>query len=125
VPFEICFCHPRRFRSDRLTYRCRRLENPWSATTAKYSFFRSIHPRTADCSVQAAALRKLASKGMSIRGIMIETNLGMQTVRTILDREDWTDRASKRRLEKIDHKPLRDMMVRARARKRTRDALPG
>jgi hypothetical protein len=61
---------------------------------------------------------------MSIRAIMVETNLGMQTVRTIIDRDDWTDRASKRRLEKIDHKPVRDMLMSARPRKRTRDALP-
>jgi hypothetical protein len=53
-----------------------------------------------------------------------ETSLGMQTVRTILDREDWTDRTSQRRLEKIDYKPVRAELTTSRARKRTRDALP-
>ena len=73
---------------------------------------------------QCARVIKLRKGGMSIRAIMDETNLGMQTVRTILGRESWTDRASKKRLERIDHKPVSDLAIRVKARKRVRDALP-
>jgi hypothetical protein len=73
---------------------------------------------------QCKLVLKLAKAGKSIRTIMDETSLGMQTVRTILDREDWTDRASQHRLEKLDYKPVRNQLMAARARKRTRDALP-
>jgi hypothetical protein len=73
---------------------------------------------------QQAAVRKFRKRGMSIRNIVIETNLGMQTVRSILDRDAMTDRASKRLLAKIDYKPVRAMLISARSRRRTRDALP-
>jgi Helix-turn-helix domain of resolvase len=72
---------------------------------------------------QIAQVRKLAKRGMSIRAIMIETNLGMQTVRTILDKDDRIDRTSKKIMERIDYRPVRDMAASAHARKRTRDAL--
>jgi Helix-turn-helix domain of resolvase len=70
---------------------------------------------------QVAKVLKLLKDGLSIRNIMIETNLGMQTVRTIIGRKTYSDRATLRHLEKIDHKPIRDMS--GRSRKRTRDAL--
>ena len=101
--------------------RWNKLVPQWNATILK----RPVGRPLAASDTQVATVRKLRAKGMSIRDIETETNLGMQTVRTIIDRDDWSDRATKRRLEKIDHKPVRDMMVSAKARKRTRDALPG
>jgi hypothetical protein len=85
---------------------------------------RSVGRPLAASDTQIQAVLKLAKAGKSIRTIMDETNLGMQTVRTIIGREDWTDRASRRRLEKLDYKPIREAMMSARARKRTRNALP-
>ena len=48
--------------------------------------------------------------------------LGLQTVRTIVGRKERTDRTSVKRIERlgIDKTEL----IRAKARKRTRDALP-
>jgi len=51
-----------------------------------------------------------------------QTNLGLQTVRTILGRQLRTDRTSINRLQKFD--PDNAALAAARARKRTRDALP-
>jgi hypothetical protein len=55
---------------------------------------------------------------------MTETNLGMQTVRTIIGKEERSDRTSKKIMERIDYKPVRDMVMTSRSRKRTRYALP-
>jgi transposase len=73
---------------------------------------------------QVKAVVAMRRKGFSIRAIADETTLGVMTVRTIVGRENWTDRASKRRLEKIDYKPIRAELIAARSRKRTRDGLP-
>jgi hypothetical protein len=59
---------------------------------------------------------------MSLRRIADETNLGMQTVRTITAKSSCSDRASMKRLERID--PEREAVTAWEARKRTRDALP-
>jgi hypothetical protein len=66
----------------------------------------------------------LKRKGMSIRAIMDETGLGMQTVRTIMGREERTDRTSRKRLERIDGREAKAMAVRTNAMKRSRDTLP-
>jgi hypothetical protein len=72
---------------------------------------------------QIKTVISLHRKGVSIRGIADETSLGVRTVRTILGREDWTDRTSQKWLEKINYKPVRAALMTARSRKRTRDAL--
>jgi hypothetical protein len=103
------------------------LVKEWNSFVPDYNATVSKNPvgRPLDASeAQVATVRKLRAKGMSIRNIMTETNLTMQTVRTIISKDTWSDRASKRHLEKIDFKPIRDLAVNARARKRTRDALP-
>jgi hypothetical protein len=73
---------------------------------------------------QVKTVHKLRQRGLSIRAIVEETSLGMQTVRTIIDRDDKVDRATSRRLERLNAKELRAELMSARARKRTRDALP-
>jgi hypothetical protein len=42
----------------------------------------------------------------------------------IIGRETRTDRTSKKRLERIDLKPVREMVTRMKARKRSRELLP-
>jgi hypothetical protein len=101
----------------------------WNAIVPQWNAIVAPSPRgvgrpLAASESQCAEVLKLSKRGFSIRAIMDETNLGMQTVRTIIGRENWTDRASQHRLAKIDYKPVRDLVIGARARKRTRDALP-
>jgi hypothetical protein len=71
---------------------------------------------------QCARVLKLRKEGTPYRLIMDETALSLQTVRTIIGREHRTDRTTAKRLERlgIDKTELN----RAKARKRTRDALP-
>jgi hypothetical protein len=71
---------------------------------------------------QCSQVRKLKKAGRSLRVIADETNLSLQTVRTILGREAGTDRTSARRLKRID--PDRAAALSEQARKRSRDALP-
>jgi hypothetical protein len=71
---------------------------------------------------QVEQVLKLHKQGLSLRGIVDETNLGLRTVRTIIDRPDWRDRTSRKHLERI--KPDVAAERAWLARKRTRDALP-
>jgi hypothetical protein len=59
---------------------------------------------------------------MSLREIAEETNLGLQTVRTILDQHQRKDRTTTKYLERIN--PDRAAMKQWKAKKRMRDALP-
>jgi hypothetical protein len=63
--------------------------------------------------------RPLAASDAQCR--KVEMNLGMQTVRTIIGRKDYSDRTTLKHLDKIGHKPIRDKL--GRGDKRTRDQL--
>jgi hypothetical protein len=65
---------------------------------------------------------RLRKEGMSLRDIADETNLGLSTIRTIVDKKDRVDRATMARLERI----APDMLAAARERRqqRLRVALP-
>jgi hypothetical protein len=60
--------------------------------------------------------------GMSLRAIAAEMSLSLRTVRTIIAKEGHVDRATIKRLEKVD--PMNAALLAAKARKRSRDALP-
>jgi hypothetical protein len=114
-------------RHDELIEKHSALVRKWNAFVPEYNA--TVDPKPvgrplAASDAQVKNVLKLRRQGLSIRAIMDETNLGMQTVRTIIDREDKVDRATSRRLERIDAKELRKALMQARARKRTRDALP-
>jgi hypothetical protein len=70
---------------------------------------------------QAKTVAKLHKQGKSLRGIVEETNLSLRTVRTIVGRLDHSDRASKKRLQRIDIGPDQ---TRWRRQRRTGDQLP-
>ncbi len=73
---------------------------------------------------QVDEVRRLRKDGLSLRLIVAETNLGLRTVRTIIEKDAGTDRTSKREAEK--RKRMFDKM-RAREwrdRKRSLDQLP-
>jgi hypothetical protein len=71
---------------------------------------------------QVAEVLRLQKAGKSLREIAFYTSLGLGTVRTIIGRNNGTDRTSKKRREKIET----DRHERAhwKSRKRTGDALP-
>jgi transposase len=71
---------------------------------------------------QCAQVLKLRKSGMSLRNIADETNLGLSTVRTIVEKGERRDRSTRKHLQRID--PDRAAAASWRARKRTRDALP-
>jgi hypothetical protein len=71
---------------------------------------------------QRLKVLKLRDSDHSLRDIADETNLGLQTVRTIVDKRDWKDRGTVARLERIA--PNRLAEAEERSRKRVRDGLP-
>jgi transposase len=71
---------------------------------------------------QRAQVLKLRKGGMSVRSIAEEVSLELQTVRTIVDQRDGTDRTTVKYAQRIASD--RTAAARWRARKRTRDGLP-
>lgn len=70
---------------------------------------------------QAAQVRKLRKGGRSLRDIADETNLGLNTVRTIIGKTDASDRTSRKHRARIDLAPL---LRTHKSRKRLADRLP-
>ena len=66
---------------------------------------------------------KLHREGMSLRDIAVEKNLGLRTVRTIVDKKDRKDRGTIQRLERIAG-PDKLQAARERMEKKLRAALP-
>ena len=83
---------------------------------------RNVGRPLAASEAQVVQVRKLHKRGVSLRGIVDETSLGLRTVRTIVDQGDGRDRTTMKHLERID--PERKLEASWRARQRTRDALP-
>jgi hypothetical protein len=83
---------------------------------------RNVGRPLAASEAQIEQVRKLHKQGMSLRGIVDETSLGLQTVRTIIDQRDRKDRTARNHLERI--KPDREQERSWLAKKRMRDALP-
>jgi hypothetical protein len=68
---------------------------------------------------QIEQVLRLYKSGASLRSIAEETSLGLRTVRTIIDRPDWRDRASRKHLERIkpDVAGERAWLAKSRVRK--------
>ncbi len=60
--------------------------------------------------------------GLSLRGIAEETSLGVNTVRTIVDKRAGTDRTTRKHRARIE--PDRQAMAAAKRQRPTADALP-
>jgi hypothetical protein len=73
---------------------------------------------------QIDKVRKLRKAKASLREIVKQTGLGFQTVRTIIGKDDGTDRTSAKRNEFKRIELNRARMASWRARKRSREALP-
>lgn len=83
---------------------------------------RNVGRPLAASEAQVDTVRKLRKAGRSLRGIVDDTSLGLNTVRTIVGRMDGTDRTSVKHYQRIA--PDRARMAAWAARKRTPDALP-
>jgi hypothetical protein len=83
---------------------------------------RNVGRPLAASDAQAAHVRKLHKAGKSLRAIAEETNLGVNTVRTIIGKENGTDRTTIKHLQRIDPDRAREKMW--TAKRRQRDALP-
>jgi hypothetical protein len=110
---------------DALVEKYRDLVTRWNRNVDRFNAIfapRNVGRPLSASEAQIAKVCTLRKKKMSIRDIADETNLGSQTVRTILGREAGKDRATMKRLERID--PENAKVREWRGRKRTRDALP-
>jgi Helix-turn-helix domain of resolvase len=83
---------------------------------------RNVGRPLAASDAQAAHVRKLHKAGKSLRWIAEETNLGVNTVRTIVGKADGTDRTTIKHLQRID--PDRARPKQWTAKRQQRDALP-
>jgi hypothetical protein len=110
---------------DALVEKYRDLVTRWNRNVDRFNAIaapKNIGRPLAASEAQIARVRALKHKGMSIRGISDETSLGMQTVRTIIGHAAGNDRATMKRMERID--PEHAMVREWRGKKRTRQALP-
>jgi hypothetical protein len=74
---------------------------------------------------QVETVRKLHKDGMSLRDIMIETNLGFSTVRTIVGQINRNDRTTRKHRERFERIQIdKAQAARWKRKKRTGDALP-
>jgi hypothetical protein len=104
---------------------CSALIKRWNRFVPKYNAAILQRPvgRPLDASdAQQKQALKHRRAGMSLRAIGDEMSLSLRTVRTIIDRGAHVDRATIKRLERID--PMNAAVRAAKARKRSRDALP-
>jgi hypothetical protein len=97
----------------------------WNRFVGQYNAIvqpRNVGRPLAASDAQVAQVLKLRQRGLSLRGIADETNLGLPTVRTIVDRRDGRDRTTVKHLARID--PDRKLEASWQARRRTRKSLP-
>jgi hypothetical protein len=87
-------------------------------------FNNTVRPRNVGRPLLASEVQsqvlKLHKVGRSLRGIAEDTNLGFQTVRTIVEQGERRDRTTVKHLQRIDPDRLREPAW----RERTRKALP-
>jgi lambda repressor-like predicted transcriptional regulator len=83
---------------------------------------RNVGRPLAASDAQRATVLALRKRGLSYRSIAEETNLGLRTVRTIVEQKEGRDRTTRKHLERIYPDRKRDAAW--RARKRVRDGLP-
>lgn len=110
---------------DQWVEKYRALLRQWNAFVPRYNA--RVNPKDigrplAATKEQEKEILKLHGRSMSLRAIAAEIGIGVQTVRTVVGRQSFTDRSSMKRLERLD--PDRPSVIAWKARKRARDALP-
>jgi hypothetical protein len=99
------------------------LVRKWNSFVPEYNAIITASPRNvgrplAASDAQRDQVLRLRKAGASLRGIVNETSLGFQTVRTIVEQGERRDRTTRKYLERIAID--RSAEVRWRARKRPR-----
>jgi hypothetical protein len=81
------------------------LVREWNRFVPEYSAAvrppRNVGRPLAASDAQRETVLKLRKRGLAPRAIAEETNLGLNTVRTIVDQRDWRDRTSIKHLERV------------------------
>jgi hypothetical protein len=99
---------------DELVTKWNRFVGEYNALVLKRNMGRPLLASEA----QVQQVRKLRKAGKSLHAIEEETNLGFQTVRTILSKDTRTDRTTKRHLERINPGRFKEEPWRERTRAR-------
>ena len=110
-----------------LLERHNKLVRQWNKFVGDYN--NTVAPRNSGRPLQASdaqvkEVRKLRKAGLSLRLIAGQTALGLRTVRTIVEKDQGTDRTSKRTNLLRKHEFGRLKAADYRARKKARDQLP-
>ena len=92
----------------------------WNRNVAAFAGLQDVGRPLAASDAQVAAVTKLHKQGKSLRAIVDETSLSFRTVRTIVERNQGTDRATKARRQKIERIEI-DKFQRAHWRRQKRD----
>lgn len=82
---------------------------------------RNVGRPLAASETQCAAVLKLHKSGVSLRGIVDETSLGLRTVRTIIEQKRGTDRTTRGHRDRLD---ISGAVVRWKRQKRSGQYLP-
>ncbi len=77
---------------------------------------RNVGRPLAASEAQIKTVRQLRRRGVSLRDITEETSLGLRTVRTIINKQDSTDRTRIKHLERIDPERARERIWQGRRR---------
>jgi hypothetical protein len=85
---------------------------------------RNVGRPLAASEAQVAEVHKLRKAGRSLRGIAEDTGLGLDTVRTIVDKISGKDRTTKKHRDQVERIDLRPQMATWKRQHRTGDALP-
>jgi hypothetical protein len=103
----------------------RALVRDWNKFVGEYNAVvrpRNVGRPLAASEAQVAQVRKLHKAGKSLRAIMDETSLSLQTVRTVVDQGNGVDRTTRKHLARIDPDRARERQWRAKSQ--NRKALP-
>jgi hypothetical protein len=82
---------------------------------------RNVGRPLAASEAQCVTVLKLHKSGVSLRGIVEETGLGLRTVRTIVEQKRGTDRTTREHRDRLD---ISGAVVRWKRQKRTGQYLP-
>lgn len=110
-------------RYNDLTNEYNKLVKKWNRHAISLKASRPIGRRLQASEAQQVQVRKLRKAGHILRDIAQETNLSIQTVRTIIKRKESVDRPNKKRNDSLKNKTSCERTISWRPGERTRDTL--
>ena len=113
---------------DEIVEKYLKLQRDWNRFVKEYNAIvaptkRNFGRPLAASPAQKEDVLKRRGAGQSLQFIADETGLGLQTVRTIIDKKNGVDRATMAQLKKIETNKITE--AHQRAGRKLRDALPG